>query len=502
MMSTSGLALALLALFPLARTEEGSGEVSLDHLHRLEACASAQASTLVDEGAYQRRMVEATNPTLVQAEFFFMDSFSFDVHDPTSRIDVGLTLSITFTWRDDTLYDESVSCSSRFFPVLAQYEHGNIINMAPSGRIALRAGPLPPSYIGAEYRSLSANLWVMEFRITFVEREKWRYFAYPNDPQHITANLIMKNPELRFANCMPDAFYVVDSNGEYPRLFEANSTSLREISDMRDILLEDEWNLDTPWLLAYDQYPPDSPLQGVNCLFEVHLQRNPLVYIVKSMTLDILIVVAGIAAILINPSVPPQMGARLGLMMTSMLMTINKSARRDLGLGPIGYMMLLDWLASMPCRDLNPSDLKPMAWNPAFRLPHPSKADVAVSLVGAVVNVFILIVMLLETLTVHHLINKKRTTLAATVDNAFRTVAPLLYALVIAGFAIGFTVRACPKSTRLRRLVLRSAAAALIACPPLPSPPPHPHRAWAAPPPSMPSSLRSRSSAPLRATCG
>ena len=53
-----------------------------------------------------------------------------------------------------------------------------------------------------------------------------------------------------------------------------------------------------------------------------------------------LIVVAGIAAVYINAA-GPGLGARCGLMMTSMLMTINKSARRDLGLGPTGYMMLL-----------------------------------------------------------------------------------------------------------------------------------------------------------------
>ena len=40
-----------------------------------------------------------------------------------------------------------------------------------------------------------------------------------------------------------------------------------------------------------------------------------------------------------------QLGARCALIVTAMLMTINKGARRNLGLGHTDYMLVIDWFS-------------------------------------------------------------------------------------------------------------------------------------------------------------
>ena len=55
--------------------------------------------------------------------------------------------------------------------------------------------------------------------------------------------------------------------------------------------------------------------------------------LVAQASLDILIVLTGLGAMKLNPTQPPFFGARASILITSMLMTINKSLRKELGFG-------------------------------------------------------------------------------------------------------------------------------------------------------------------------
>lgn len=351
--------------------------------------------------------MQSTNPISAQTEIYFTEPFSFEVHSASARMDIGMSLAVTFIYRDDSLYDASIECWNRLFPALVQQQEAEIADIVPVGPVTLRVGPLTNQYIGMAARTLPMGTWALSYRFKVTSRMKWVYYTFPFDPQNVVINFWMKNPELRVSKCHASSVWVTDTRTFAN--YRANTTDPLSLESMRSAILPQEWWLDQgdavkpmeSWLIAAE---PD-PLMpaGIACMTTIRLRRNPMVYIVKSLTLDILIVIAGITAVLINPSVPPQMGARCGLMMTAMLMTINKSARRELGLGPIGYMMVLDWLA--------------------------------------VFNVLILLVMLLETLIIHYLLNKKRTSLASTIDRSFGIMAPSLYLLTLIGFLIAFQDR-------------------------------------------------------------
>ena len=405
-------ALALALIIPVSA--QGSGEAlvppSAARMQALEACAISQMAAPVDEGGYQARAA-MPSPIQTQVEVNMLDSFSFTVIPSSVRMEVGMLMHLVFMWRDDRLYDESRSCDQLLFPSLVQQVNGDFRTLAPDGRVSLQVGPSGPMYVGNRVRSLPAGLWVCEYRVRVTTRMGWHYESYPFDQQNVTAFLFVKHPELRVANWGPAAFstFSFDTNTAH----RANATDRAAVDAARAFLLPQQWDLDIghsgrePWLLAADPHtntPAMAAWLGTTCPFTIRLRRNPMVYIVKSIVLDVLIVIAGISAILINPAVPPQLGARLGLMMTSMLMTINKSARRDLGLGPIGYLMKLDYLA--------------------------------------IVNIIILLVMLLETLVVHFLLGRKMSNLAGLVDTAFRVAAPILYLLTLAGFVLAFVADA------------------------------------------------------------
>ena len=120
----------------------------------------------------------------------------------------------------------------------------------------------------------------------------------------------------------------------------ADETDPAALAQMQSHVVAQEWDFENrrPWFDAYDPFagypfegtncnfqvrlsgqasscptpPPNNPSpnpQPSTCRLQVRLRRNPLVYIVKSLTLDVLIVIAGIAAVLINPAVPPQVSS-------------------------------------------------------------------------------------------------------------------------------------------------------------------------------------------------
>ena len=72
--------------------------------------------------------------------------------------------------------------------------------------------------------------------------------------------------------------------------------------------------------------------------------RKPALFMCKDLSVDFLVAFAGILALLIDFSVAPQLGGRSAVLMTSMLMTINKAVRRDVGLGKLDYLLYVDMI--------------------------------------------------------------------------------------------------------------------------------------------------------------
>eukprot|EP01052_Picozoa_sp_SAG31_P015282 SAG31_NODE_978_length_10615_cov_4.488208_7_plen_325_part_00 len=106
------------------------------------------------------------------------------------------------------------------------------------------------------------------------------------------------------------------------------------------------WQLDTDaaggWLTA----EPFLFISSANftCEFDIHVKRKPVMFMVKELSVDFLVAFAGLLALFIDFTIPPQLGGRSGVLMTAMLMTINKAVKRDLGLGSLDYLLYVDMI--------------------------------------------------------------------------------------------------------------------------------------------------------------
>ena len=139
-----------------------------------------------------------------------------------------------------------------------------------------------------------------------------------------------QRPDFNWANCGPlSNFNVLDTVSD-PVWWRP----LTELDERSNFLLPQEWVLPEKWLQV-ERLDWNGAGQ---CKIKISIERNPTIYLMKNTLLDVLVVLAGLAATQLNPMMPPFLGARIGTLMTSMLMTINKSARRDLGFGRLGYM--------------------------------------------------------------------------------------------------------------------------------------------------------------------
>ena len=172
---------------------------------------------------------------------------------------------------------------------------------------------------------------------------------------------------------------------------------------------EDDYLVNQEWHLVHEVDADRMPWLALNsrdgrtrCDMTIHLKRNPFVYLIKQASLDILIVITGLGAMNLNPALPPFFGARTSILMTSMLMTINKSVRKDLGFGRLGYMIVLDWFA--------------------------------------IFDVSILLLAITLTINIHLIVQKGSITLARRLDLVWTRAIYLLYAIGLSAFLVHFAV--------------------------------------------------------------
>ena len=153
---------------------------------------------------------------------------------------------------------------------------------------------------------------------------------------------------------------------------------------------------DAEWLKAYQFEFVEGKKH--TCALDIAIERKPQVFVVKSMAMDFLIAFAGLLALFIDFTIPPMLGGRAGVLMTSMLMTVNSSVRRDLGLGKLDYMVIVDYIGLL--------------------------------------NTFILGLALLETLTVYTIHRNGGSTFAQNVDQKIAPAALCSYLFYGAGFIL------------------------------------------------------------------
>ena len=245
-------------------------------------------------------------------------------------------------WTDASLLpalqNGSFSCRTHYIP-------GLINTFGPNFDAVVSPRLTDANYLGND-------VWRNEYTVVVRTRATWNYALYPFDTQTFEYNFAFSRADHRFGSY---GVTVVNSYRYW--------TALTTTAEQSDFLLSEEWSL------------PDDGLVTVweidQLAIRVKIERDPTVYMIKSMLLDVLVVVAGLAAMQLNPMLPPFFGARTGTLMTAMLMTINKSAsrvargrtsrhtgrtirdacglttpaaplragaRRDLGFGRLGYM--------------------------------------------------------------------------------------------------------------------------------------------------------------------
>ena len=95
-------------------------------------------------------------------------------------------------------------------------------------------------------------------------------------------------------------------------------------------------------------------------ILEVRLRRNPTSFLLSQTLPCVLVVFGGMGALYLDPASPPMMGARVGLMITAMLVVINMGSRVSLRLPILMWLECVKhWISLNPrpsrARSLNPS---------------------------------------------------------------------------------------------------------------------------------------------------
>lgn len=133
------------------------------------------------------------------------------------------------------------------------------------------------------------------------------------------------------------------------------------------------------------------------CVLSITVLRNSMIYVVKRLVTDVLVVFGGLlCGLWLVPD--EMMGDRLAAILVALLIVVT-SLQTDLGLGKLSYLIWVD--------------------------------------IFNVVNLVILVLALFETLLVHYLFREKQDMLANYIDRMFRVVLPFgVYSVVLMGVII------------------------------------------------------------------
>ena len=138
----------------------------------------------------------------------------------------------------------------------------------------------------------------------------------------------------------------------------------------------------SPWRIKSIRSVVRSPSR---CVAEISVSRDSTVYMIKRLVPLILVGMAALSALRLNPVVPPLLGSRCSMLIFAMVLIALQSST-DLGLGDVNYLIWVDYLK--------------------------------------VVQFTVLLCALAETVVVHHLFRKQQAQLAHIIDGQLRTLIP------------------------------------------------------------------------------
>jgi hypothetical protein len=139
-------------------------------------------------------------------------------------------------------------------------------------------------------------------------------------------------------------------------------------------------------------------LRNDTCPLRLHVRRNNIVFVIKQLLPIIIIAEAPLIALWLNPTIPPLVGARCSIHIFAMVLVMFKSGQ-DLGLGI----------------------LKGIIWTDEF----------------ALIQFFMILIGLFETIFVHVLIRLDKTVMGLAVDSVFRKLLPFaLYPSLVIGWIL------------------------------------------------------------------
>jgi len=164
------------------------------------------------------------------------------------------------------------------------------------------------------------------------------------------------------------------------RFGSRESTSALDAESVLEQLVDEEWDLTAPRNGTGGSHAPGA------CVLKIRIVRIPNGFIISNMVPTFLVVFGGLGAMWLDPAVPPLMGGRVSLMIVAMLVVVNMGRAHKLRLSTT---MWKDWLT--------------------------------------IVQVSLLLVGLLATLTVHMYARSHQVILARTLDENMRHVAWVTY---------------------------------------------------------------------------
>ena len=183
------------------------------------------------------------------------------------------------------------------------------------------------------------------------------------------------------------------------------------------------------WLLVEEDSPPHFVPTGEShsCRLEITIRRSATVYVVKQLAITIVFVVCGLLALLMAPA--ELTGDRVATILFSALL-VSTNMQADKGLGSLQYIM----------------------WRALHQLPLSDRLCFRVSALTALcridvfnlVQIFVLLFVLLESIYVHKQVVQQRTRSAARLDAALLPFTLVLYIILLfALFSFHISPTAC-----------------------------------------------------------
>ena len=247
--------------------------------------------------------------------------------------------------------------------------------------------------------------------VTLEVVEPFRYYYFPFDNQTIVIELVFEGSEI--SNC--------EGRGEGRGILSQMGLTEENVQG-RLMPSESEWFIQGALDAAITSEHPigrDGARMLDHCRVSIRVRRNTLVFVVKSMSMTILVVWGGLLALWLSPH--SFLGERTEWLLLALLLVMTNIMGSDLGIGKLNYLIWVDY----------------------FQL----------------LQLAVLLLALFETLGLHCLLCKRHEYIAMYIDHSFRVFVPFCLYPVATAAAILYGRQQSSAATLL--LIL---GFALIAC--------------------------------------